>query len=270
MCRRDHGGIGVRRGLLGQPRCCRGGGRRRRVTGGSEPRLGRVHQRGSMCGRFGLPAWAALQPDIGLALVPDAVLRAGGRLVRSRPRPPPVRGGLRLSADDDILATLAGCVLSDATSCESTSADPAAAEGAPDGSGAEWLDVYVSLNGGRLRCVFTGGREPLPGQVIVVYGGSAGSETERYRIRLCKHTSLYSSGRGWDRRLPRSGSVQPDSEVRRGCRTRSQWGDMRAKSASVVSSAPPRATASAAIKQSGVAVAMPAARQELASLAASR
>ena len=76
------------------------------------------------------------------------------------------------------------------TSCESSSADPFYAEGAPDSDGTETTEQYVALNGGNLRCGWDGDKAARDGDVIQVYevGGTGGTNVEQYHVRLCKNT----------------------------------------------------------------------------------
>ena len=90
----------------------------------------------------------------------------------------------------DIIADLSNCTISGTTACENDSADPSNAEGAPNSDGTETTGQYIALNGGLMRCEWSGGEAARSGDVIDIYevGGSSGTKVEQYHVRLCKNT----------------------------------------------------------------------------------
>ncbi len=98
---------------------------------------------------------------------------------------------------------LTNCSIANTTSCENDSASTSQAEGTPDASGSEETGTYTSLNGGRMRCDWTGGAAVSSGDEVEVIeiGGTSGTNVEQYRIRLCANQggnctrdSIYASG----------------------------------------------------------------------------
>ena len=91
-----------------------------------------------------------------------------------------------LGGDGDVIATVIGCTLSDQTPCDNDNDDPEDAQGSPDADGSEAGGGYVSLNGGVLRCGWSGGQVIQQGQAQVLTLYEIGKSVENYRFRLCK------------------------------------------------------------------------------------
>lgn len=78
----------------------------------------------------------------------------------------------------------------DGNTCDNDNSAASNAEGAPDSPVKEVLDKYTSLNGGLLRCNWTGGAVAESGDTITVVevGGTSSTTVEQYNLRLCAST----------------------------------------------------------------------------------
>ena len=86
----------------------------------------------------------------------------------------------------ETIATLTGCVLVEGTSCDNDNAEAKEAHGDPDAPGSEAGGNYVSLNGGKLTCQWTGGAAAAFDEDMSIVVHEIGGSVEQYRFRLCK------------------------------------------------------------------------------------
>jgi len=87
---------------------------------------------------------------------------------------------------------LASCEASGSVGCESTAGNVSDAQGSPNSDGGEASGQYYSLNGGKIRCNWSGGtiiKDTDDVSITVYEVGKAGSGVaENYTVRVCKST----------------------------------------------------------------------------------
>lgn len=93
-----------------------------------------------------------------------------------------------LLSGSDLLANLSGCSASGGGTCANDMTNASQAEGSPDG---DTENGFIALNGGFIRCGWSGGEEAKSGQTIAIYeiGGTGGGKIEQYGARVCKTTA---------------------------------------------------------------------------------